>query len=144
MKKSLALLAGSALLFPGAVLASPAEAASGPAITSCSRTKHGVTVRIKLRDEGTFTRVRVSHPQGIGNFKEPAVKWTRQDAGQIGGGESRDREMPSIRTSAVSADDDGRQNSPSFRIPYDGRGTAVYVLFKLRNGKRIDFACVQQ
>ena len=73
----IALLASAALLLPAAVIAMPAEAAtSAPTATikNCSKTKHGVTVRIKLRDNGRFTRVRVSHPDGDGNFRAPRVR----------------------------------------------------------------------
>lgn len=142
MRRSLALLVSPALLLPAAVLSAPAEAATQATtdtVTNCSKSRHGVTVRIKIRDRGSFSRVRVSHPRGTGNFYEPKVRWTRHDAGQIGGGVSR---PPAALTASTAVDaDDSNQNKPSFRIPFEGPGTGVVVLFKLRNGHRVSLYC---
>lgn len=141
MKKApLALLASSALLVPGTVIASSAEATSGPSITNCYKTRHGVQVRIKVRDMGRTMRVRVSHPDGEGNFREPQVRWARtrvvyageapppdDSGGQIGGGV------------ALSP----QHFEPSFRE--DGSGPwdhiTVSATFKLKNGKSISLDC---
>jgi hypothetical protein len=145
MNRSTALLISSALLLPAAALVAPAQAAtdaSTDTVTNCSKSRHGVTVRIKIRDEGSFSRVRVSHPRGTGNFYAPKVRWTRHDSGQVGGGVSL---PPPSGTSTVrtAADpgDDGNQNKPSFRIPFAGPGTGIAVVFKLRNGHRISMFC---
>lgn len=129
MRRTLVVLASSALMFPAAVLASPAEAASEATTTikNCSKTKYGVTVRIKLRDNGRFTRVRVSHPRGEGNFREPKVG--RVDVSSSGGDEWRDR-MISV--------------GPSFRLPSaSGPGALAHVSgdFRLTNGHKITLGC---
>jgi hypothetical protein len=65
MRTPLALLVSAALLFPVAVLTAPAEAGtSDVTITNCAKTRHGVTVRIKIRDEGSRGRVRNFPPAG--------------------------------------------------------------------------------
>lgn len=122
MKTSVALLASSALLLPTAVLASPAEAASEATtvmIKNCSKTRHGVTVRIKLRKEATFTRMRVSHPRGKGNFYEPRVR-------------------------RVEGPGSGQPIGPSFRIPAtpgDNETVIVFARFELRSGESIRLVC---
>lgn len=143
-KTSLALVAGAALLLPAAVVATPAEAsasaAASPTIKNCAKTKHGVTVRIKLRDNGRFTRVRVSHPDGKGNFYAPRVVRVdasrgfvgdapppNPDGSQLGGG--------AFRTRSQSV-------GPSFRAPSATGGSMdVAATFKLRNGKSIRLGC---
>jgi hypothetical protein len=143
MRRSLALFAGSALLVPTALLAAPAEAATAATqdtIQNCSKTRHGVTVRIKMRDNGDFTRVRVSHPRGSGNFYAPkvrrvegAIAWTgdtpppSSDGGQLGGGASIER----VHTL-----------SPSFRAPTaTGATVSLSARFILRSGKSIPLSC---
>lgn len=132
-KTPLALLASSALLMPAAlVLASPAEAAS-LSITNCAKTQHGVEVRIKIRDEGDTGRVRVSHPRGKGNFREPRVARTvtgvRYTGDGVGGG---------VAQLAYG-------NDPSFRTDtkFDGK-VQVITAFKLRNGKTINLTCTMR
>ncbi len=86
MRTPLALLASTALIVPAAVLGAPAGAGdvrSGAAISNCFKTKHGVTVRIKLRVEDRVMRVRVSHPRGTGNFEQPRVARVRLTASQV-------------------------------------------------------------
>ena len=161
-KRTLALLASSALLMPAA----PAGAwgmpdlpggdpqpdtpevccaSNSPAsvtITNCSKTRHGVTVRIRIRDEGSRGLVRVSHPRGKGKFREPRVRsvfasmvWGGEapppgpDGSQLGGGVSRQPygDRPSFRT----------------RTPNYGT-TSAYVTFKLRNGKSVRLGCAMR
>lgn len=155
MRRPLALFVGSALLVPTALSAAPAEAqtpartaartaaqttATQDTIQNCAKTRHGVTVRIKMRDNGEFTRVRVSHPRGNGNFYAPkvrrvegAVAWTgdtpppSSDGGQLGGGAWIER------THALS---------PSFRAPSATGGTvSLSARFVLRSGKSIPLSC---
>ncbi len=141
MRTPIALLAGTALLLPAVVLATPAEAASraNPEITNCSTTKHGVKVRIKVRDEGRAgMNIRVSHFRATGNFEEPRVRATvtgiyregkapppDQNGGQIGGG----------------ATAQGGITAYSFRTGPAAYQTDVSTTFKLRNGKRITLSC---
>lgn len=130
LRTPLALAASSALILPGALVAPPAEAVS-LSITNCAKTKYGVEVRIKIRDEGATGRVRVSHPRGKGNFREPRV----------------------ARTSTLvryTGDGGGVQqltygNDPSFRTDtsFDGR-VQVVTAFKLRNGKTINLTCTMR
>lgn len=144
MRTPIALIASTALLLPGAVIgATPAQAASEvttATIKNCQKTRHGVTVRIKMRDNGRFTRIRVSHPKGTGNFKEPRLvlvtggtSWYSTpppgpDGGQIAGG-ARDRDhrlKPSFRSISVA----------------DGYSTVgVGAKFKLDSGKSIRLSC---
>ncbi|MBA3745216.1 hypothetical protein [Sporichthya sp.] len=142
-KMSIALLASAGLLLPAAVLATPvaaAPSATSATIKNCVKTKHGVTVRIKLRDNGRFTRVRVSHPDGKGNFYAPKVQRVEgargftgdapppnPDGSQIGGGASRDR-LHAVK--------------PSFRAPSATGGTvSVSATFHLRSGKSVTVGC---
>lgn len=150
MRRSLALFAGSALLVPTTLLTAPAGAtAATPAATSataqdtiqnCSKKRHGVTVRIKMRDNGDFSRIRISHPRGSGNFHAPkvrrvqgAIAWTgdtpppSSDGGQVGGGASIER------THTLS---------PSFRAPSaTGATVSLVARFILRSGKSIPLTC---
>lgn len=128
MRTSIALLASTALIVPAAVLAAPAgagSAQSGAAITNCSKTKHGVTARIKLRVEDRFMRVRVSHPRGTGNFKQPRVERVRLVAFQV---------SPLDRTRGTRYGD-----SPVYRLR---KANAVDVKFILRNGRTIGLSCM--
>ena len=155
MKRILALLACSAVLLPagpaGAFGMPPlpdgGEPDLGPAsagepsvtITNCSKTRHGVTVRIMIRDEGSRGLVRVSHPRGDGKFRESRVRsvfasmvWGGDapppgpDGSQLGGGVSRQPygDRASFRTSTR-----------------DLGTTTAYVAFKLRNGKSVGLSC---
>lgn len=141
VKSSLALVAAAALLGPAAVALAPAHAAtSAERVENCSKSGHGVTVRIKLRDNGQFTRVRVSHPRGDGNFYAPRVRQVRgatfgggdapppdENGGQIGGGVWRERE---------------RSLGPTFRTESSVGGfVGVSAMFKLRSGHSIRLTC---
>ena len=128
MRTPIALLASTVLLIPAAMLATPAgagDARSSAAITNCSKTKHGVTVRIKLRVEDRFMRVRVSHPRGTGNFKQPRVERVRLVASQV---------SPIDRTRGTRYRD-----SPVYRLR---NANAVDVKFTLRNDRTIGLSCM--
>lgn len=156
MKRSLALLTSTALLLPAAVLVAPAEAASdritdpvpcdnlgcggeireAPVrIKNCYKSQHGTTVRIKIRSSADedYTRVRLSHPRGRGNFDNNKVK----------------------RVDGVVDTDSGTANSRDYRMGLApshrlgeaaGNGVTVNVLltFKLRNGKSINLDCTMR
>lgn len=130
LRTPLALMASTALVLPAALVASPAEAVS-LSITNCAKTQHGVEVRIKIRDEGSTGRVRVSHPRGTGNFKEPRVARTTTGVRYTGDGGG-------VAQLAYG-------NSPSFRTDteYDGK-VQVITAFKLRNGKTINLSCTMR
>lgn len=128
MRTPLALLASTALIVPAAVLGAPAGAGdvrSGAAISNCFKTKHGVTVRIKLRVEDRVMRVRVSHPRGTGNFEQPRVARVRLTASQVS--------PNSISRGKVFGD------SPVYRLR---NANAVDVRFSLKNGRRIGLSCM--
>ena len=128
MRTPIALLASTALIVPAAVLAAPAGAGdvgSDAAISNCSKTRHGVTVRIKLRVEDRFMRVRVSHPRGTGNFKQPRVELVRLIAFGL---------SPTSRTRGTPYGD-----SPAYRLR---NANAVDVKFTLRNGRSIGLSCM--
>ena len=124
-------------------LAAPADAtsaSSAAAIRNCAKTQHGVTVRIKMRDNGRFTRIRISHPHGRGVFHEPRLHHVDgsvavgfisppdEDGNQIGSA-TRDRPhhlSPSFRSASVS---DGYTS------------VSISARFKLDNGKAIRLSC---
>lgn len=127
MRTSIALLASTALIVPAALLVAPAGAGDvrSAAITNCSKTKHGVTVRIKLRVEDRFMRVRVSHPRGTGNFHQPRVERVRLMAAGV---------SPISRTRSTHHGD-----SPTYRLR---NANAVDVKFILRNDRTIGLSCM--
>ena len=128
MRTPIALLASTALLVPAAGLAAPAGAGvvqSAAAITNCSKTRHGVTVRIKLRVEDRVMRVRVSHPRGTGNFQEPRVARVRLVASRM---------SPTFRSRGTQFGD-----SPVYRLRH---ANAVDVKFTLRDGGSIGLSCM--
>lgn len=141
VKSSLALIAGAALLAPGVVTLAPARAATAEdRVENCSKSAHGVTVRINLRDNGQFTRVRVSHPRGDGNFYAPRVRQVRgatfgggdapppdENGGQLGGGVWRERQ---------------RALGPTFRTESSVGGfVGLSAMFKLRSGQSVKLTC---
>lgn len=125
-KTAIAVLAGSALVVPTtALVASPAEARhKSYRITDCWKTQHGETVRVRIRDEGATGRVRVSHPRGKGNFREPRVA----------------RVFVGVRYTGGGASLSPYGNDPSFRTETFA-GTEVLATFKLRSGERIRMTC---
>jgi hypothetical protein len=119
-------------------VASPAGADSSTAavIKNCSKTRHGVTVRIKLRDDGRHTRIRFSHPDGTGNFYAPKVTrvlasinfWQGDQAAHLAPYRTVG---PSVRVhTAQSNSGDDFLNT-----------VAVHAIFKLRSGKHISLGC---
>lgn len=132
-KTPAALLASSALLIPTAVLAAaPAEAVE-LSITNCSKTKYGVEVRIKIRDEGNTGRVRLSHPDGRGNFREPAVRKIWSGVRHVG---------PAGSGVGGGASITAHYNDPSYRTRTPNEGTVtVLATFVLRNGNKIEMSC---
>jgi hypothetical protein len=135
MKRSLALVASAALVLPTAAVLSPAEATSSTmtdTITNCQKTKYGVTVKIRIRDRGDFSRVRVSHPDGKGVFRNRHVAWVRGGVSFYPDG-----------STAISIPQP-RLLPPSSRIATRGSGqTAVFAHFKLRDGHSVRLACSQ-
>ena len=134
MKKPLtALLLTSALVIPAA----PAGAFGVPdlpggdqvQIERCSKTRYGVTVRIKMRDNGEFTRVRVSHPDGKGEFREPRVRRVVASTAELYG--------------TANSRDAARRVGPEFRAGTTSGGAtiAVWARFRLRNDKAITLEC---
>ena len=128
MRTSIALLASTALVVPAAVLAAPAGAGdvrSEAAIVNCSKTAHGVTVRIKLRVEDEFMRVRVSHPRGTGNFLNRRVERVR---------------LTAFEASSMTITRGARfGDRPVYRLR---NANAVDVRFFLRNDRRINVSCM--
>ncbi|WP_344603232.1 hypothetical protein [Sporichthya brevicatena] len=141
MRTPIALLAGAALLAPALLVAQPASAApkKGATVTNCVMTKHGVKVRIKIRDEGRAgMNVRVSHRDAAGNFREPRVSatqtWIYRESEWVPP-DRRGREIGSAATleSAGSA--------YSFRTGPREYITIIGTTFTLRSGKKIKLAC---
>ena len=149
MKKPLtALLLTSALLIPAAPAVGwgmpplpdnepgggPADDNEGSRFKECWRTRHDTTVRIKLRDDGDFVRIRVSHPDGDGRFDNNRVRSVRAEMleyGRSGAGSIgrflKDPAPPSFRVSA------GRE-----------RVVEVNAKFRLRNGNPIYLTCIMR
>lgn len=119
MKRSIALLASAALAVPAIAVVAPAEAGdrrSSDRIKDCAETHNGVTLRVKMRDNGDFIRVRISHPDGAGNFENDRVLWARGTA------ELSNRDATDVRYARLS--------EPSTRIRSMKR-VDVIVHFKL-------------
>ena len=130
MPRRIALIAGCGLLLPTAALAVAADAAgsaTGAKIVNCEKTTkpEGVKVRIKLRVEQRFIRVRVSHPRGEGNFTEPRVQRVALIAFQEG---------PMSRSRGMQFGD-----RPVYRLQH---ANAVDVKFTLRNGRTVSLFCM--
>lgn len=122
MRKSIALLAGVALAAPVAVLAPSAGAVSKDGlITDCYKTQYGETVRVRIRDEGSTGRVRVSAPNGRGGFRDSDVRSV----------------LSGVRYSNRI---DAHLHDPSYRTD-TSRELSVLATFKLRNGKTINMTC---
>ena len=137
-------LTGVATLLAGG-LAVPAEAASAATapvvVRNCSKTLGGVPLRVKMRFGGGVLRVRVSHPDGTGNFREHRV--TRTAATLL----FESRAAPPDENgneigSAVWAQRYGDQ--PVYRTRHYGAVNTAVVTFKLANGKRATLSCTQR
>lgn len=135
MRKSpVVLLASAALVAPTAVLAAaPAADAATLSVTNCSKTRYGVEVRIRIRDEGTRGIVRVSHPRGKWRFENHKVR-------RVASGVKYTSRLP-----GGGATMDAHGNDPVFRINTGRTGkTQVISAFKLRNGKTIKLTCTMR
>ena len=124
MRKTIVLLASAALAAPVAMLAAPAEAAHGARLTDCYKTQYGVTVHVRIRDEGSTGRVRVSAPNGKTVFKNRHVK----------------RVVSGVR---YSNSIDAHGHDPSYRTD-TSRPLQVLATFKLRNGHKINMVCAMR
>jgi hypothetical protein len=145
VRAPIALLAGAALVLPTVMVASPAKAyTDAPSnVLNCQTTKRDVTVRVKLRAEKErgFTRIRVSHPRGTGNFDNPRVRSTSAEWGQIGSAVCRPRRGSStVRAASVPYENPVRDRA-TFRVPAVGDGFSVNVKFTLRDGTHIRLFC---
>jgi hypothetical protein len=143
-----ALITVGSLLAAGMWVA-PAEAApAGPVvIRSCSTTSHGVKLRVKMRfemksasdpDRVRLLRVRVSHPDGTGAFKNPRVRSVT--AGLFFESPSSDPRLGS----AVWAER-GR-NRPVYRTVQnrDVANATAIVSFRLPHGNHAVVRCTQE
>jgi len=137
----LAASATAAVLLAGA-FSVPAEAAPARQIVikNCTETVAGVPLRVKMRFDRVL-RVRVTHPDGTGNFRDRRVQRVAtlmsfesaptppdENGGEIGG--------------AAWAESYG--DRPSYRIRDWGAVTTAEVTFTLRNGKRATVTCTQR
>lgn len=132
MRRTAALLTSTALILPTAAVVAPAEAASqatGDRIVNCSKSKHGTTVRVKMRDNGEFVRIRISHPHGDGNFDNNRIRRV------LGSTYSVNQNSERIRFTKH------RTLPPSFRAV--SRDIVEFsARFELKNGKVIIFGCM--
>jgi hypothetical protein len=143
-------LTAAALVLTAGVIAAPAGAitpAKPPVvIENCAQTLAGVPVRIKLRfdlrdfndpNDVRIARVRISHPNGKGNFAERRILSTATTFifesesvnPQIGGAAWAER----------------KGDRPAFHKRLgDTHVFRVVTTFKLRNGKRVALDCSHQ
>ena len=145
--RSAAVALGAAAALLAAGLAAPAQAASTASgaviIKNCSKTAHGVPLRVKMRIEMRSTadqdsvrriRIRVSHPDGTGNFENSRVRRTSALLAFEG---------PWVNDGIGSAAWAVRRgDAPVYRAPggdYGAIGAAVK--FRLTNGKRTTITC---
>lgn len=127
------------LLATGVVV--PAEAATTPVFKHCTKTVNGVELRVKMRFDDRILRVRLSHPDGTGNFQERRIQ--RVAATLISEGE------------AVPPDGNGAEiggaawaqrygDRPVLRTRNFGAVNTAVVTFTLKNGKRATVDCTQR
>lgn len=144
-------LAVAAFVVAAGLHAAPAEAASSATgtivVKNCFTTLEGVSLRVKMRfDMRSATdangvrqvRVRVSHPEGTGNFENNRVRSvttglifeTAAVNPQIGGAAFAER----------------RGDKPAYRkrLNTDMASVTAAVTFRLTNGKRTAIGCTQQ
>jgi hypothetical protein len=144
-----ALVAVGSLLAAG-MWAAPAQAAPAAGTVvfkNCSTSAHGVPLRVKMRFEMRsatdpngvrLVRVRVSHPDGTGNFTESRVRSvattllfeTAAVNPQIGGAAFAER----------------RGDHPTYRkrLNSDMASATAFVTFRLVNGQRAAIGCSQK
>ena len=145
-----AALTAAAVAVTAGVIAVPAHAApaaTGPVVVeNCAKTLGGVPLRIKMRfelrdsddpNDVRRVRVRVSHPDGTGNFAERRVIRTattfifegQSVNDQIGGAAWAER----------------KGGKPAYRQSLGDTHTFQTVThFKLRNGKRAMLSCTHR
>jgi hypothetical protein len=145
------VLAVTASLVAAGLYVGPADAATAAGgtvlIKNCTATAHGVPLRVKMRfemrsasdpNDVRLMRVRVSHPDGTGNFKNNGVRSvtttllfeTASVNPQLGGAAFAER----------------RGNHPTYRKRLNaGMASATAVVsFRLTDGKRANIGCTQQ
>jgi hypothetical protein len=143
-----ALIAVGSLLAAG-TWAAPAEAAPAAGtvvVKNCSTTKDGVPLRVKMRfqmrstsdpNDVRWVRVRVSHPDGTGNFHETRVQSVA--TGLFFESQSTNPQLGSAVWAVRHGDD------PAFR-KWVGSATAslsALVTFRLVDGHRAVLNCTQ-
>jgi hypothetical protein len=145
-----ATLTAAALVLTAGVVVTPAGAitpANPPVVVeNCSKTLAGVPLRIKLRfelrdfddaNDVRLARVRVSHPDGRGNFAERRVLSTATTL--MFESETTNPQLGSAVWAERKAD------KPAFRKRLGDTHTfRVVTTFKLRNGQRATLACSHQ
>jgi hypothetical protein len=131
MRMPIASLACCALLMP--LAPTPAEATASTTSTvlnTCYKTKYGITLKVRIRDYGSYARVRVSHPDGRGAFREHRVGYV------LGGAEF----YPDGTTASTRPKP--RIMNPSTRVHTNGSGSVeAFVWFHLINGKTVRLFC---
>jgi hypothetical protein len=142
-----ALIAVGSLLAAG-TWAAPAQAAPTGAVVikSCSATEHGVPLRVKMRfqlasaadtNDVRLARVRVSHPDGTGNFRETRVS-------SVGTGLFFESAVSDPRLgSAVWAERAGDRAVYRKRLNMGMTSVSAHVTFRLAGGKRANLTCTQ-
>lgn len=108
-------------------------------VTNCSKTRHGVTVRIRIRDNGRYGYVRVSHPRGTNKFYEPRVRSVKAALGRSGGTVTDPATGNQVGGGGfVNA---ARPVGPTFRTTQLNSNSVVHVLFRLRSERTISLSC---
>lgn len=144
---SKALLAVGSLL-AAAMWAAPADAAPAGTVVikNCSTTKHGVPLRVKMRfqmasasdtNDVDLVRVRVSHPDGTGNFRENRVASV-----DLAVGFESEVTNPQLG-SAVWRERVGNRPVTRKRVDSGMSNISADVTFRLVNGKRAHLTCTQ-
>ena len=142
-----ALIAVGSLLAAG-MWAAPAEAAPAGTVVfkNCSTTKHGVPLRVKMRflmasasdtNDVRLVRVRVSHPDGTGNFHETRV--ASVETGMFFESEVTNPQLGS----AVWANRYGDRPVIRQRVNSGMSSIGAHVTFRLVYGKRANLSCTQ-
>jgi hypothetical protein len=134
MPKLTALIASAALVLPAAAVVAPAEAATEGTrdfVKNCSKDHRGTVLRIKLRADRSkdLLRVRVSHPDGTGNFREPRVRRVIHVVVSTENGHGGLSEKVY------------RTDRPVYRFDLPHRDFAVFVTWRLTNGVRSQVFC---
>lgn len=141
-------LAVAAVVVAAGLHAAPADAATGSVVVkNCFMTFDGVQLRVKMRfDMRSATdangvrqvRVRVSHPDGTGNFENRRVRSVA--TGLIFEGASTNPQLGG----GAFAERRGDQPVYRKRLNLDMASVTAAVSFRLTNGKRSAIGCTQQ